>query len=194
MWRLLGMTSELEVYVVLTDTGTLFTRTIKWFTKDALNHASIAFDSGLNEVYSFGRKNPQNPFFAGFVRENMRGELFEQATCALYRCRIQPAAYAKMRSVIADMDRNSDQYRYNLIGVIGVMFNIQLIKRDYAYFCSEFVASVFEKSGVDLVNKSSFLVRPGDLENTPKLELIYEGRLQNLLNNRMDDEIGKRLA
>ncbi|MCM3630923.1 hypothetical protein M3194_26705 [Paenibacillus glycanilyticus] len=188
------MTSELEVYVVLTDTGTLFTRTIKWFTKDPLNHASIAFDSGLNEVYSFGRKNPQNPFFAGFVRENMRGQLFAEANCALYRCRVHPGAYAKMRSVIAEMERNREQYRYNLIGVIGLLFNTQLIKRDYAYFCSEFVAAVFEKSGVHLVNKSSFLVTPGDLENTPTLELIYEGRLQNLLNNRIDDEIGKRLA
>lgn len=188
------MTRELEVYVVLTDTGTLFTRTIKWFTKDPLNHASIAFDSGLNEVYSFGRKNPQNPFFAGFVRENMRGQLFAEARCALYRCRIQPAAYAKMRGVIAEMERNRELYRYNLIGVIGLLFNTRLIKRDYAYFCSEFVASVFEKSGVHLVNKSSFLVTPGDLENTPKLELVYEGRLQHLLDKCLKEEVGKRLA
>ncbi|GLX66268.1 hypothetical protein [Paenibacillus glycanilyticus] len=188
------MTSELEVYVVLTDTGTLFTRTIKWFTKDQLNHASIAFDSGLNEVYSFGRKNPQNPFFAGFVKENMRGQLFAEATCALYRCRMQPAAYTKMRSVIAEMEHNRELYRYNLIGVIGLLFNTQLIKREYAYFCSEFVASVFEKSGVELVNKSSFLVTPGDLENTPKLELVYEGRLQDLLNTCIQEDIEKRLA
>lgn len=178
------MTSDFEVYVVLTDTGTLFTRTIKLFTKDPLNHASIAFDSDLNEVYSFGRKNPHNPFFGGFVKENMRGQLFEQAACALYRIRVNQSAYLKMRNLIEHMEENRDQYRYNLLGVVGLLFNIQM-KRDYAYFCSQFVATVFEESGVHLVNKSSFLVKPGDLENTPMLELVYEGTLQSYININM---------
>ncbi|WP_253944966.1 hypothetical protein [Paenibacillus sp. NEAU-GSW1] len=175
------MTSELDVYVLLTDTGTLFTKTIKLFTRDPLNHASIAFDRDLNEVYSFGRKNPHNPFFGGFVKENLRGELFEQAACALYRVRVNEASYEKMRDLIGYMDRNRDQYRYNLLGVVGLLFNIQM-KREYAYFCSQFVASVFAESGVHLVNKSPLMVRPGDLENTPMLELIYQGTVQSYMS------------
>lgn len=50
------MTSKKDVYIVLTGTGTTFSGFIKWFTKADLNHASIAFDSELREVYSFGRK------------------------------------------------------------------------------------------------------------------------------------------
>lgn len=45
-----------NIYIVLTGTGTAFSGLIKWFTKAELNHASIAFDRGLQEVYSFGRK------------------------------------------------------------------------------------------------------------------------------------------
>lgn len=56
------MNRDVEIYVLLTNTGTLFSKTIRWYTKNMLNHASIAFDSDLNEVYSFGRKNPSNPF------------------------------------------------------------------------------------------------------------------------------------
>ncbi|WP_042170827.1 hypothetical protein [Paenibacillus gorillae] len=176
------MISEFDVYVLLTDTGTLFTRTIKLFTRDPLNHASIAFDSQLNEVYSFGRKNPHNPFFGGFVKENMRGQLFEQASCALYRIRINQSEYVRMRNLIEYMERNRDQYRYNLLGVVGLLFNIQM-KREYAYFCSQFVASVFAESGVQLCNKSPLMVTPGDLENTPVLELVYQGTLRSYMDS-----------
>lgn len=179
------MTREIEVYVILTNTGTLFSKTIKLFTRDALNHASIAFDSELNEVYSFGRLHQQNPFLAGFVKENMRGQLFEQSDCALYRCRVNESNYVKMRDLIQHMEKNRDLYRYNFLGVVGVLFNIQM-KREYSYFCSQFVASVFEESGVHLLNKSSLLVTPGDLETTTKLELVYEGALQSYISMNMD--------
>lgn len=50
------MTANKDIYIVLTGTGTAFSGLIKWFTKAELNHASIAFDHELREVYSFGRK------------------------------------------------------------------------------------------------------------------------------------------
>jgi len=172
------MNRDVEIYVLLTDTRTLFTKTIKWFTKDPLNHASIAFDSDLSEVYSFGRKNPSNPFFAGFVKEDVRGQFFEHSMCSLYRCTISYSAYMNIRSQVHHMEQNSDQYKYNLLGMLGIVFNIEM-KREYAYFCSQFVASVFEESGVSLVNKPAFFVTPGDLENTAILELVYHGKLQS---------------
>lgn len=172
------MSRDAEIYVLLTDTGTLFTRTIKWFTKDPMNHASIAFDRDLNEVYSFGRKNPNNPFFAGFVKEDVRSEFFEHSTCALYRCTVSHGAYMNIRTQIHHMEQNRELYKYNLLGMLGIMFNIEM-KREHAYFCSQFVASVFEQGGVSLVNKPSLFVRPGDLENTAMLELVYHGKLHS---------------
>ncbi|AOZ92182.1 hypothetical protein [Paenibacillus crassostreae] len=174
------MSKEHEVYVLLTDTGTLLTRTIKWFTKDPLNHASIAFDRELTEVYSFGRKNPHNPFFGGFIKEDMNGKLFRHATCAVYCCKVTSIEYQHIRRQILHMERNQEQYKYNLIGMFALLLNIQ-IKRDHAYFCSQFVASVFETSGVHLVNKSCLLATPGDLVHAPDLQLMYEGKLRTYL-------------
>lgn len=54
------MSSNKDIFIVLTGTGTAFSGFIKWFTKADLNHASIAFDCELREVYSFGRKNAQS--------------------------------------------------------------------------------------------------------------------------------------
>ena len=39
------MMIEKKVYILLTDTGTLFTKLIKLYTKKPYNHASISFDS-----------------------------------------------------------------------------------------------------------------------------------------------------
>lgn len=64
------MSSNKDIFIVLTGTGTAFSGFIKWFTKADLNHASIAFDCELREVYSFGRKKMHNPFVAGLIQEN----------------------------------------------------------------------------------------------------------------------------
>lgn len=53
--------TEKKVYLLLTDTGTFFTKLIKLYTKKPYNHASISFDSELSEVYSFGRKRLEIP-------------------------------------------------------------------------------------------------------------------------------------
>jgi hypothetical protein len=174
------MNREKEIYILLTDTGTFFTRIIRTFTRDPLNHASIAFDEDLNEVYSFGRKNPSNPFFGGFVRENVRCEFFGEAKCAVYRCTVSQSTYNSIRSQIQHFVQYQELYKYNLVGILGVLFNIEWERR-YAYFCSQFVATLFERSGMSLVDKSPLLVTPGDLQQNPHLELVYRGRLHEYL-------------
>lgn len=170
------MNRDKEIYVLLTDTGTVLTKIIRRFTKDPLNHASIAFDSDLNEVYSFGRKNPNNPFFAGFVKEDVRGDFFEDSMCELYRCTVSQTVYNNLRAQVLHFEQHQDMYKYNLVGMLGVVFNIEWERR-YSYFCSQFVATIFQRSGMSLVDKSPLLVTPGDLQHTPELELVYQGRL-----------------
>ena len=60
-----------KIYLVLTHTGTILSRIIRIYTKDEFTHVSISLDDELNEMYSFGRLNPYNPFLGGFVHENI---------------------------------------------------------------------------------------------------------------------------
>lgn len=46
----------MNVYLLLTDTGTVFSTAIKKYTRKPYNHASLALDQQLTEVYSFARK------------------------------------------------------------------------------------------------------------------------------------------
>jgi hypothetical protein len=170
------MEKKKKVYIVLSDTGTWFTRLIRLYTKAQLNHASIAFDIDLNEVYSFGRKRPNNPFFGGFVKEDVRGELFKGAMLSVYDLEVSDDEYRAIRAVIEMFDNEPDRYSYNLIGLIGVMINVP-VKRKDAFFCSQFVAHVLEQAGASIVPKCAELTTPADFGQAEKLTMVYQGNL-----------------
>lgn len=168
-----------SVYVLLTDTGTLFTRMIKLFTDAPYNHVSIAFDEGLDEVYSFGRKYPRNPLIAGFIKEDVyfgTYRYFCNTRCLLLKIEVSPMQYDRIRNVIHNFNNNKDTYSYNLLGLIGVAIGYPINPKN-KFFCSQFVAEVFNKSGMGLWTLPPALVTPNDFLMHPNFETVYEGSL-----------------
>lgn len=171
--------NEKTIYVLLTDTGTLLARVIKWFTGAPYNHVSIVFDEQLNEIYSFGRKRPRNPLIAGFIRENVYNgtyRYFQNTKCLLLKLNVSVTEYLKIRNQIQMFENNQEKFSYNLLGLIGVLFSYP-IAADNAYFCSQFVAEVLKESGLDLWGLHSALVTPNDFFLHPRFEYVYEGKL-----------------
>lgn len=167
------------IYILLTDTGTWFTRLIRWFTNAPFNHVSIVFDEQLREIYSFGRKRPRNPLFAGFVKENVYTGTyvyFQNTRCVLLKYHVTEEELKKIRTIIQSFEKNKDYYSYNLIGLLGVLLQIPIAKKN-AYFCSQFVAEVFQKSGLDFWNIPPALVTPNHFFSHLDFELIYAGKL-----------------
>ncbi|WP_284645777.1 hypothetical protein [Paenibacillus silviterrae] len=75
-----------EVYILLTATGMRFAIMIQACTASPYTHASLALDAGLEELYSFGRKHPTNPWSGGFIRETVTEGTyahFPNTRCAL---------------------------------------------------------------------------------------------------------------
>lgn len=171
--------SEKPIYILLTDTGTWFSKMIKLYTRFPYNHASIALDEGLKDLYSFGRKVYRNPFSGGFVKERMdQGVFFHQkeTKCVLYKLTVNEEQYSQILRIIYQFESFSANYKYNLLGIFAIAINMRL-KRDNAYTCSQFVATVLKMGGFELLNKSPELMRPDDFLEIPMLELIYEGKL-----------------
>jgi hypothetical protein len=167
-----------KVYLLHTDTRSLFTRVIKLYTKKPYNHVSISFDPQLLEVYSFGRKRPRNPLIGGFVKENIQTKIFKNADCAIYYCTVPEYKYKKMNDYVQEMYEQKDRYRYNLLGIFAIAFNKE-IKRENAYFCSQFVATVLKECDIIEFNKPLSLVTPYDLQNSPHFQLFYQGSLDD---------------
>lgn len=168
-----------EIYILLTHTGSLLSKLIKRYTKEPFSHVSIAFDSNLDEVYSFGRKRPRNPLIAGFVVEDIRNgtfSMFSETTYGLYSLNINDFQYNNLKNTMLEFEKIKQKSSYNLLGLVGVYLG-HPIDRTYAYFCSQFVAAAFEKSGIMIFNKPIGLVTPKDFRTCSSLNFVKSGKL-----------------
>jgi hypothetical protein len=137
-----------SVYIVLSQTGTLFSKAIRCYTGDPYNHASIAFDRGLEEMYSFGRKKRFNPFDNGFIKESFDTGIyrfFPQARCCVLEIPVTNEEYASMYKTARLFLRHQQVYRYNLLGVLGNVVGIGMTRAN-RFFCSQFVSFVLNKA------------------------------------------------
>lgn len=169
---------ERMLYFLFTDTGTNLSRAINFFTRASLNHVSIAFDQELSQVYSFGRKSPRNPFIGGFVKEDIRGEFLRHSNCAVYALKATDEQCAIILENIKKIEAKKDDYRYNFIGLLGILFRIE-IERRHAYFCSQFVATVMDDTNLLQLPKPYCFVTPSDIRNQPDMQLIFKGILED---------------
>lgn len=173
-----GGKMEKAVYIVLSDTGTWFSRLIGMYTGKSKNHASIAFDEELNEVYSFGRKQRYNPINGGFVQEDARGGLLYHANCSILKYKVSLDEYDRMRDKVLTFKAEQKKYKYNLLGLFGIALQLN-IQRENAFFCSQFVATILNESTIDIAKPS--YVQPHHFAEYPDIELIYEGKLIHFL-------------
>lgn len=184
-----------NIYILLTHTGSLLSNLIKLYTNEPFSHVSISFDENLREVYSFGRKNPNNPLIAGFIMEDINYgtySIFSETTYALYSFTVNEAQYIRVRQTILEFDRIKRKSSYNLLGLLGIMLGCP-VNRANSYFCSQFVAFLFEKSGIRILDKPFGLVTPKDFRTCSALNIIKCGKLsyfdsQPVLNNAVGME------
>ena len=173
------MAEDRSVFILLTNTGTLFTRIIQGYTKAPYNHASISFNRELSELYSFGRKHPNNPLNGGFVKEDIKTGTYSKypnTTCVIYELQVSDREVEKMRRVLQIFVRSHQKYLYNILGVIGIALK-EPVEFSNSYFCSQFVAEILDRSGIKLWKKLPALVTPDDFRQSERLQLIYEGKL-----------------
>lgn len=167
-----------EIYIVLTETKTLLSRVIQLYTQHEFNHVSIAFDTELQEMFSFGRKRENNPFIGGFVHEDPTTQLLSESNCAIYTCPVTDEQVMKLKKILHHYQVNKNEYKYNFIGLFGVACRLK-VKRKNAFFCSQFIATLFEKVGLSLDGRCSYFMKPSDFTELPYLECIYTGRIKN---------------
>ena len=115
--------SDQKIYLLLTDTGSMLTRTIKLFTRKKYNHVSLAFDAELADTFSFGRKKANNPFIGGFIHEDVTSDFYSRAKCAVYELTVSEKQAAVMRGYVSSFEKDKEKYHYNLLGLLPALFN-----------------------------------------------------------------------
>ena len=117
-----------RIYIVLTHTGTILSKVIKEFTKDEFSHVSIALDIELKEMYSFGRLNPYNPFWGGFVHEYIDKGTFKKfykTRAKVYSLEVTEEQYRSIKSNIDQIKNNKEDYKLSYEKIKNILgFNI----------------------------------------------------------------------
>ena len=136
------------VYLLLSRSGTAFSRLIRALTGDEYTHISLGLGSG-GEIYSFARLHPRRPLPAGLVREDCARSYMArhpQTPCALYSLTVTGGQYDAVSRRVEEMLSGGVKYRYSLLGSALCALDIAH-ERSYHYFCSQFVAELLRDSG-----------------------------------------------
>lgn len=168
-----------KIYLVLTYTGTILSRIIKVYTGKTYAHVSISLDENLEEMYSFGRLNPYIAFIGGFVHENKRWgtfKRFKNTKAIVCSIDVTDEQYAKLQDIIIFFKENRKKYKFNIIGLAMVLFNIKY-KPKNSFYCAEFVKYALEKAHVS--NNLPEIIKPLDFLNINNIQIIYEGMLRD---------------
>ena len=169
-----------KIYIILTHTGTALSTIIKYYTKDEFSHISISLDENLEEMYSFGRLNPYNPFWGGFVHESIKNgtfKRFKNTRTEIYSLNIENEQYERLVKIIKYFNKNKNKYSFNILGLACVSIK-KKIKRKNNFYCAEFVKHVLKSAGVTSVAGLPKIIKPEDFKNIDRLNLEYKGLLK----------------
>lgn len=170
-----------EIYIVISQTGTLLSRILKGITHKAYNHASITPYGDLHIMYSFGRKNPYNPFWAGFVTESPdfgTFKRFSETKVIVLSIKIEEETYQKICNTLNTMLEDPKSYRYNYFGLWFAAFHITVTGKN-RYYCSEFVREILKLHSVCGSDKLQKIVHPMHFLSMPNVTTIYKGKLKD---------------
>lgn len=172
-------TSSKQLYIVISQTGTLLSRILKYITGAEYNHASISLSRDLDKMYSFGRRHPYNPFWGGFVIESPHTGTFKRFSdtkALILSVAITEEQYAELEKQVSAMWSQRKKYRYNFAGLCLAYFHVEWKRTNY-FYCSEFVGEILIKGRVvGMENLHSSIIQPMHFLQLPHTQ-IYCGKL-----------------
>ncbi|MCI8621449.1 MAG: hypothetical protein HFJ50_07060 [Clostridia bacterium] len=130
-------------------------------------------------MYSFARLRKYNFFIAGFVHEKIDEgtfKRFKNTKTKVYRFKVTDEQYKNIKSTVDKVWEKRKKYKFNILGLCAVSIH-KKVKREYYFYCAEFVKYVLEKANIktDLPD----IVKPDDFKNIEGLEEIYSGYLRD---------------
>lgn len=167
-----------KIYILLMHTKTIPARIIKTITEYGYSHVGLSLEKDCNVIYSFGRRQVCSILNAGFSIESKNGDFFKKfnkTICKIYEIEVTDEQYEEVKRIINIMIRNTNQYKYDYIGIVLRFFGIPVTLKN-KYVCSYFVASVLEKAKIYRFRKKTCFIQPKDFSRLPRLREIYSGR------------------
>jgi len=174
-----------KIYILLMHTNTVPAKLVKFFTRYLYSHVAISLDKSCYLTYSFGRRSLYNILNGGFSIQKKDGPFFKKfnkTICKIYELEITDKQYEDVKQIIDDMERNTDNYKYDFLGIVPRFFKIP-VTFENKFVCSYFVAYLLEKANICTFEKNTCLVIPKNFENLRGIKLIYSGNYLDYKNS-----------
>lgn len=168
-----------KIYIVLTQTGTITSRIIKFLTGAKYNHSSISLNPDLKLMYSFGRINPYNAFRGGFVHESSdfgTFKRFSNTKAIVLEIEVDDETHKSITDTLEAMYESRNEYHYNYLGLWAAAFRIHRTK-DNCFYCSEMIKEILIKHNIEGADKLPSIVHPMDFCSIPH-NIVYDGLLR----------------
>lgn len=161
--------SDLNVYIVLSDTGSPASDVIGLFTQKPFNHASISFDPELKTLVSYNGGARLTP--PGLNAEMLQHFCQKEgAAIRVYRLAVTLEQKKGMVERVKKIDREGSAY--NLLGLA-----LRRSMKPNIMFCSQFVYNLLLTVGAQYFEEN-----PDNLKPTDLIELDYDRKLEFVEN------------
>lgn len=147
---------------------------------DTYSHISLSHDVKLGNMMSFARKEINNPFNAGLIKEDIRTGMFKQnkkySKIAVMKLEVTSEQYDRVLERMKWYWEHREEFGFNFEGLTSMLFVGKGVAPKNKFFCSQWVASVLKESGIDLFDgKDPKDIKPFDFYGVLKDHIIYEG-------------------
>ncbi|MBO5267080.1 MAG: hypothetical protein IJX15_05145 [Ruminiclostridium sp.] len=169
-----------KLYIVVSQTGTILSRILKKITGAPYNHVSVSLDKNLHQMYSFGRINPYNPVWGGFVTESPdKGTFkrFHKTDAVILTHDISKEQHENIKRHLTGMWCNRKKYGYNYIGLFLAAIKLRYKHRN-RFYCSEFARDVLLRFKVADSDQFPKITKPMDFLKLEDSHVIYKGKLK----------------
>lgn len=171
-----------RIYIALVDTPGFFAGIIHRVIQRDYIHVVLSMDPRLEEAYSFGRRNPFIPWFAGFEKEDKRKicRAFPTARYRIYSLDCTREQKMALKDALRACYKRRFHYHYCVLGLPCLLMQKPFYQERH-YTCSSFVARLLEENGMGLFHKHFSLVTPADFYDLKNTDILFEGPLTEFI-------------
>ena len=175
-----------HIYILISQTHTGFGGTIRRWGKVQYNHAAVALDKNMTELYAFARPKHSAVLLGRLVQETVFRYTLGKYSCVnvmIFELPVTDEQYDWVRDTISRI-KESREYIYNLFSVLSTPLTGGFFTYK-AFSCIEFVMFLLQGLGYPM-DKPLYRYRPDDLISLLSDTVCYRG---NLLEYKKDETV-----
>lgn len=193
-------TKNSAVYFVFAEGKTRFiSNAIKKATNSPFSHISIAFDSKLNPMYSFGGAIEEGTYVSdkgGARREDINDKYYDDIDVTVYGAYFPNEKIDEMKRIASDYVTNADKttFDYGILLKKLMLKDGSLPKDEYRQVCSTFVNHLFKSVDVNVTDKN--IPSPAELKGEydakkDQFHQLYSGKAHDVKPESLEKKIEK---